>query len=322
MGLLKFDRRLKMKKLLLIALVIASLFLPGCKNEKKLKIGVCMALFDDAWLTYVREEIIKWGNAHPDVELTIVDSKNDPAIQTGQVENFLAKKVNALVVMPPDASAVEPITRMATSAKVPLVYLNRQVENLPPGVIYVGSRSIDAGIYEMTELGRLMGGKGNIVIMLGELAHEASRNRAAGIKQVIAEKYPDIKILAEQAGNWKRDEGKTLMENWLASGMKIDGVASCNDEMALGAILAIKAAGKLGQIKVCGVDGTDDALSAMDRGELDCTVFQDPKGQAEEGMNAAYLMALGKPNPKVKDSIIWVPYQPVTKENYKSFIRR
>lgn len=311
-----------MKRIFLIALaaLIACTF--SCEREKKIRIGVGMALFDDAWLTYVREDIVKWGQAHPDVELTIVDAKNDPAIQTGQVENFLAQQMDAIVVMPPDASAVEPITRMATEAKVPLVYLNRQVEDLPPGVVYVGSRSIDAGIFEMTELGRLMGSQGNIVIMLGELAHEASRNRTAGIKQVIAEKYPDIKILAEQTANWKRDEGKTLMENWLASGMPINGVASTNDEMALGALLAIKAAGKLGQIRVCGVDGSDDALASMDRGELDCTVFQDPRGQAEEGMNAAYLMALGKPNPKVKDSIIWVPYQPVTKSNYKSFMNK
>ena len=311
-----------MKRFLLITLMAIIAFSGAAAPSKKIRIGVAMALFDDAWLTYVREDIEKWGAARKDVELTIVDAKNDPAIQTGQVENFLAQKMDAIVVMPPDASAVEPITKMVSAAKVPLVYLNRQVENLPNGVVYVGSRSIDAGIFEMTELGRLMGGKGNIVIMLGELAHEASRNRTAGIKQVIKEKYPAIKILDEQAGEWKRDEGKTLMENWLASGKKIDGVASTNDEMALGALLAIKAAGKLGKIKVCGVDGSDDALASMDKGELDCTVFQDPKAQAEEGMDAAYLMALGKPNPKVKDHIVWVPYQLVTRANYKSFVKR
>lgn len=311
-----------MKRVLLIALLAALALAGACQREKKIRIGVAMALFDDAWLTYVREEIVRWGAAHPDVELTIVDAKNDPAVQTGQVENFLAQGMKAIVVMPPDASAVGPITKMTTAAKVPLVYLNRQVENLPPGVNYVGSRSIDAGIFEMTELGRLMGGKGNIVIMLGELAHEASRNRTAGIKQVIAEKYPDIKVLAEQSANWKRDQGRTLMENWLASGMPINGVAATNDEMALGALLAIKAAGKLGEIKVCGVDGSDDALAAMDQGELDCTVFQDPKGQAEEGMNAAYFMATGKPNPKLEHNIVWVPYQLVTRQNFKSFMKQ
>jgi inositol transport system substrate-binding protein len=312
-----------MKRFLLIVLMVLIAITGATAQAKKFKIGVSMALFDDAWLTYVREDIIKWGAAHKDVEVTIVDAKNDPANQTGQVENFLAQKMDALVIMPPDASAVEPITKMVTAAKIPLVYLNRQVDNLPAGVVYVGSRSIDSGIFEMTELGRIMGGKGNIVIMMGELAHEAARNRTAGFKQVIKEKYPNIKILAEQTGNWKRDEGKTLMENWLASGMPIDGVASNNDEMALGALLAIKAAGKLGKIKVGGVDGSDDALASMDKGELDCTVFQDPKGQADEGMNAAYLMAQGKPNPKVdKDHIVWVPYQLVTKANYKSFMKK
>jgi len=311
-----------MKRFLLIALMVMSAFPGTTAQAKKLRIGVSMALFDDAWLTYVREDIVKWGAAHKDVELTIVDAKNDPAVQTGQAENFLAQRMDALVIMPADPYAIDPITKMVTKAKVPLVYLNRQIDNLPPGVIYVGSRSIDAGIFEMTELGRLMGGKGNIVIMMGELSHEAARNRTAGYKQVLKEKYPNIKIIAEQTANFKRDEGKTRMENWLASGMKIDGVASNNDEMALGALMAIKAAGKLGKIKVCGVDGSDDALASMDKGELDCTVFQDPKGQAEEGMNAAYLMALGKPNPKVKDGIIWIPYQPVTKANYKSFMKK
>jgi inositol transport system substrate-binding protein len=316
-------RSSNMKRVLLIVLMVMIVFSGACKQEKKIRIGVSMAIFDDAWLTYVREDIGKWGAAHKDVDIRIVDAKNDPAVQTGQVENFLAQKMDALVVMPPDASAVGPITKMVTAAKVPLVYLNRQVDNLPDGVVYVGSRSIDAGVFEMTELGRLMGGKGNIVVMMGELSHEAARNRTAGFKQVIKEKYPNIKILAEQTGNWKRDLGKTLMENWLASGMPIDGVASNNDEMALGALLAIKAAGKLGKIKVGGVDGSDDALASMAKGELDCTVFQDPKGQAEEGMNAAYLMALGRPNPKVdKNHIVWVPYQPVTKENYKSFMKR
>jgi inositol transport system substrate-binding protein len=80
------------------------------------------------------------------------------------------------------------------------------------------------------------------------------------------------------------------MENWLASGQEIDGVASNNDEMALGALQAIKAAGKLGKIPVGGTDASHDALESMDKGELNNTVFQDPVGQGEEGVNAAYLM--------------------------------
>ena len=173
----------------------------------------------------------------------------------------------------------------------------------------------------MEELGKAMGGKGNVVILMGELSNEAAIGRTDGIKQVVKEKYPNIKIIREETGNWQRVQGKTIMENWLASGQEINGVASNNDEMALGALQAIKAAGKLGKIPVGGTDGSHDALESMDKGELNNTVFQDPVGQGVEAVNAAYLLAKKQPNPKAVDDIIWIPYQPVTKENYKSFMK-
>ena len=87
------------------------------------------------------------------------------------------------------------------------------------------------------------------------------------------------------------------------------------------ALQAIKAAGKLGKIPVGGTDGGRDALESMAKGELNNTVFQDPVGQGDEAVDAAYLMVKKQPNPKVVDGIIWIPYQPVTKENYKSFMK-
>src|SRR5215471_4490490 len=126
---------------------------------------------------------------------------------------------------------------------------------------------------------------------------------------------------ANKTANWTREQAKTVMENWLASGQEIDGVGSNNDEMALGALQAIKAAGKLGKIPVGGTDASRDALESMGRGELNNTVFQDPVAQGEESVNAAYLLAKKQPNPKVVDDRIWIPYQKVTKENFKSFLK-
>jgi inositol transport system substrate-binding protein len=288
---------------------------------EKVKIGVAMALFDDVWLTLVRDSMTKWAKAHPDVELTIVDGNNDSAKQTGQVENFLAQGMNAIVILPVDTAATGPMTKAVVKSGKPLVYVNRKPSNLPKSVVYCGSNSIEAGIMNMEELGKAMGGKGNLAILMGELSNEAAIGRTDGIKKVVKEKFPDIKVVREQTGNWKRDQGKTIMENWLASGQEIDGVASNNDEMALGALQAIKAAGKLGKIPVGGTDGSHDALESMQKGELNNTVFQDPVGQGEEAVNAAYLMVKKEPNPKVVDGNIWIPYQRVTKENYKSFMK-
>ena len=295
--------------------------IPALAAESKVKIGVSMALFDDVWLTLVRNAITKWGSEHPDVDLTIVDANNDSAKQTGQVENFLAQGMDAIVILPVDTAATGPMTKAVVKAGKPLVYVNRLPSNLPKSVMYCGSNSIDAGIMNMEELGKAMGGKGNVVILMGELSNEAAIGRTDGIKKVVKEKFPDIKIVREQSGNWKREQGKTIMENWLASGQQIDGVASNNDEMALGALQAIKAAGKLDKIHVGGTDASHDALESMDKGELNDTVFQDPVAQGEESVNAAYLLAKKQNNPKVVDGKIWIPYQRVTKENYKSFLK-
>jgi inositol transport system substrate-binding protein len=314
---------MKLAKIFVPAIAIMAMAMgsiPAMAAEK-VKIGVAMALFDDVWLTYVRDAITKWAKSHPDVELTIVDAANDSAKQTGQIENFLAQGMDAIVILPVDTAATGPMTKAVVKAGKPLVYVNRLPANLPKSVVYCGSNSIEAGIMNMEELGKAMGGKGNVVILMGELSNEAAIGRTDGIKKTAKEKFPDIKIVREQTGNWKREQGKTIMENWLASGQEIDGVASNNDEMALGALQAIKAAGKLGKIPVGGTDGSHDALESMAKGELNNTVFQDPVGQGEEAVNAAYLLAKKEPNPKVANGIIWIPYQKITKENYKSFMK-
>ena len=315
---------MKLAKIFIPALAVMAMTvgsMPAQAQAKKVKIGVAMALFDDVWLTYVRDAITKWGTQHQDVELTIVDGNNDTNKQVGQVENFLASKMDGVVILPVDTAATGPMTKECVAAGVPLVYINRKPENLPKGVLYCGSRSIDAGVMNMEELGVAMGGKGNLVILMGELSNEAAIGRTEGIKKVCKEKFPGIKIIREQTGNWKREQGKTIMENWLASGDVINGVASNNDEMALGALMAIKDAGKLGKIPVGGTDGSGDALASMGKGELNNTVFQDPVGQGYEAVNAAYMMIKKQANPKVQNDIIWIPYQKITKANYKTFIK-
>jgi inositol transport system substrate-binding protein len=262
-----------------------------------------------------------WGKKHPDVDLTIVDANNDTAKQVGQVENFLAQGVDAVVVLPVDTAATGPMTKSVVAAGKPLVYVNRLPANLPKTVVYVGSDSIQAGIMNMEELGKAMGGKGNLAILMGELDNEAAIGRTEGIKKIVKEKFPGIKIVREETGNWKREQGKTIMENWLASGQEIDCVASNNDEMALGALQAIKAAGKLGKIPVGGTDGSHDALESMEHGELNNTVFQNPVGQGEQAVSAAYLLVKKEPNPKVVDGKIWIPYERVTKDNFKQYMK-
>lgn len=282
---------------------------------EKIRIGVSM-LFDDLWLTTLRDAMTAYAATQPGVELIMVDSKEDVATQLAQVENFVAQKVDAIVLIPANTDAADPMTKAAQDAGIPLVYVNRIPSNLPAGVAYVGSDSIQAGIMQAEWLADKLGGKGNVVIMNGNLAQEAAQKRTEGEKQVFA-KFPDIKIIREDTGNWHRDEGLALMENWLASGDQIDAVASNNDEMAIGALQAIEAAGKLGQILVGGVDASPDALQEMDKGRMNVTVFQNAAGQGEGGIKVAIALAKGE---KV-DQITWIPFELVTPDNYKNYMK-
>ena len=284
-------------------------------SDEQITIGVTM-LFDDLWLTTLRDAMTEYAATQPNVELVMVDSKEDVATQLAQIENFVTQQVDAIVVIAANTDAADPMTKAAQEAGIPLVYVNRLPSNLPEGISYVGSDSIEAGIMQAEWIAEQLGGQGNVVIMNGNLAQEAAQKRTEGEKQVFA-KYPDITVIREDTGNWSRDQGLALMENWLASGDQIDAVASNNDEMAIGAIQAIEAAGKLGEIIVGGVDASPDALQEMDKGRLNVTVFQNAKGQGEGGIKVAIALARGEQ----VEQFTWIPFELVTPENYKNYMQ-
>jgi inositol transport system substrate-binding protein len=282
---------------------------------KTLKIGITFPILDQ-FLQKVADGMTAEAKAKGvDINIVAADEKTDT--QLGQVENFVSQKVDGIIVIPVDTDAAGPMTEAAQNANIPLVYVNRRPSDLPETVPYVGSDSLVSGTLQMTELAKLAGGKGNVVILQGDPSNEAAQLRTKGCTDVVA-KNPGMKVIKTQAGNWYRDKGQSIMENWLQSGDPIDVVCANNDEMALGAINAIKAANKkLGQggILVGGVDATSDALAAMKAGDLAVTVFQDAKGQGAGGVDAVIKLANGE---KV-DSYVDIPYQLVTPDNMAKF---
>ena len=307
-----------MKKLLATAAVLLMMAAPG--HAKPLVIGVSMALFDDNFLTSVRQAMADYAKTVPDVEVQFQDAQADNGRQISQVQNFMSQKVDAIVVNVVDTAATRNITKAVTDAGIPLVYVNRRpdAKTLPPKVSVVASDDLVAGRLEMTELARRMGGKGNVVIMLGDLANNSTQGRTAGNKEVLA-KNPDIKVVEEQTANFERTKAIDLMNNWLSKGTAINGVVANNDEMAIGAIIALRQAGRSPKdVFVGGVDATADALAEMGKGGLAVTVFQDAKGQGRKGIENAVKLARGE---KV-EQLDFVPYELVTPENYKTFLNR
>ena len=250
-------------------------------------------------------------------ELTVVAADNKVDTQLSQVENFISQKVDAILVVAVDTSAAGPMTDAAKAAGIPIVYVNRNPSQA--GVPYVGSQSLVSGTLEMEQLAKLAGGKGNVVIMEGEVTNEAALDRTKGCNDVVA-KNPGMKVVKTGTADWDRAKGQALMENWLQSGVKFDVVCANNDEMALGAILALKAAGKkvgAGGILVGGVDANQDALVSLKAGELATTVFQDAPGQGGGGVKAAIDLI----NKKTVADYVDVPYQLVTLDNIGDFLK-
>ena len=307
-----------MKHRLRFASLALSMMLASGAAMADVKIGVSMSQFDDTYLTYLRESMNERAKSNPEgVQLQFEDARADVVKQLSQVENFISQKVDAIVVNPVDTAATRKITEAAVKAGIPLVYVNRRPddEKLPPGVATVASKDIEAGQMQMEYLAKKMGGKGDIVILLGDLANNATTNRTKGVKEELT-KYPDIKVDQEQTGIWLRDKGMTLTNDWLTQGRKFDAVVSNNDEMAIGAAMALKQAGiEPGTVLIAGVDGTPDGVRAVEKGELVLTVFQDAKGQAYGSVDTALKMIKKEP----VEQAVWVPFQLITKDNAKDF---
>jgi inositol transport system substrate-binding protein len=249
------------------------------------------------------------------VTVDIKDAKDDTAAQLSQVENMISQKVAAIIVVPVDTSAAQPMADAAKKANIPLVFVNRNPAI--KGVPYVGSDSLYAGTVEMTELAKLAGGKGNVLILQGQVTNEAAVQRTQGCNDVVA-KNPGMKVTATLAGDWDRAKGQSITENWIQSGALKAGDVICanNDEMALGAINALKAGKLLDKVFVGGVDATSEALAAMQAGDLEVTVFQDAKGQGKGGVDAAVDLIAGK----TVEDFVDIPYVLVTPANIKDYL--
>ncbi|MFO1073213.1 MAG: sugar ABC transporter substrate-binding protein [Geminicoccaceae bacterium] len=311
-----------MKRNLLAACAMALCLAAPALAEAATNIGVSMAQFDDNFLTVLRNGMQDYAKKSGDVSLQVEDAQNDVGKQLNQIQNFVAQGVDAIIVNPVDTDATPAMTQLATAANIPLVYVNRMPadKKLPDKVAFVGSDEKQSGTLEMTEVCKVLGGKGKILVLMGELSNQAARQRTQDVHDVIA--TPDcsgIAIIEQQTGNWKRTEGTDLMTNWISAGHKFDAVVSNNDEMAIGAIQALKAAGfDMKTVVVAGVDATQDALAAMKAGDLDVTVFQDAAGQGKGAVDAAVKLAKGQ---KV-ESFVWVPFELVTPANLNTYLSK
>ncbi|MFV2001380.1 MAG: substrate-binding domain-containing protein [Paracoccaceae bacterium] len=310
-----------MKKIL-IAVGVSALMSTSAMAQN---VGVSMAIFDDNFLTVLRNGMVDLADGMDGVDIQVEDAQNDVAKQLDQINNFIASGVDAIIVNPVDTSATVAMTAAAASAGVPLVYVNRQpinMDTLPDNQAYVASNEIESGTLGACEICKILraqgkGGGARAYVLMGELSNQAAVQRTKDVEDILAiDMCNFIEVIDQQTANWSREQAQNLMTNWLSSGEPFDAVFANNDEMAIGAIQAMKAAGlDMDVIVVGGVDATQDALVAMQAGDLDVTVFQNAAGQGAGALNAAIALANGED----VEQKVFIPFELVTPANIADY---
>jgi len=312
-----------------ITLVAVSGFAAGQGEaaKKQYKVGAAVyglkAEYMRLWTTALER--------HPDVvsglvKITVFDGNYDASVQQGQFENMVTQGYDAILFVPIDIEAGAAAVETAAKAGIPVIGSNTRV-NSTKLTSYIGSDDVLSGGMEAEAVAKAIGGKGNVVIIEGPIGQSAQIERRKGNLETL-KKYPDIKILEMKTANWSRAEALSLMENWLnAYPGQIDGIIGQNDEMALGAIQAVKQAGlNVKDFPTAGIDGVTDAMLAVKSNEM-VSILQDATGQAQGALDLALRKVIGesyKPKADAWKGMEWgsslkaaynVPWVPITLEN-------
>ncbi|HEY9560446.1 MAG TPA: sugar ABC transporter substrate-binding protein [Anseongella sp.] len=303
-----------------IAAVLATGLLAGCQggggDDGKPVIGVSMLSLQSEFIVKVKDAM-EGAAGEQGVRLIVNDAQRAAVHQVQQVESFIAQGVDAIILNPCEMEASSPAVEKAREAGIPIINVNSETSAEPDG--FVGSRDEESAEIALEHIAGLLNGKGNLVVMHGYMGQAAQLKRAAATKTVL-DKYPDIRILAEQTAEWDRAKAMSLMENWIQSyGDKINAVFAQNDEMGMGALQALEQAGLKDKVIVVSIDAIDDALKAVKDGRLDATVYQDADAQGQQAVQMA-LDFIHHPD-SVQERAIFIPFQLVTQENVDKFIR-
>lgn len=226
-------------------------------------------------------------------DLLVLDSQNDPAKELANVEDLSVRGVKVLLINPTDSDAVGNAIALANKAKIPVLTLDRGA-NKGTVVSHIASDNVAGGKLAGDFIASKLGKGAKLIQLEGIAGTSAARDRGAGFKQ--AADANGFKVLASQPADFDRTKGLNVMENLLSGHGDVQAVFAQNDEMALGAVRALQAAGK-DKVMVVGFDGTDDGVKAVQKGKMAATVAQQPALIGEKGVETAEMVLKGKSGP-------------------------
>ena len=232
------------------------------------------------------------------------------------IENLIQRKVNAICVTPSGSRELVPVILKANKAGIPILTMDTRVDSATlvnaggEVVTYIGSDNFEGGRIAGKYLSEKLNGKGNVAILEGIPGHETGDARLRGFHKAISD-YPGIIVVASQTANWERDQGFNVFQNIIQSHAEVEALFACSDLMALGAIEAISAADKTGEILVVGFDAINDGRDAIREGKMASSVAQHPYDMGRLAVQNAHKVLNGESVP------VYLPVEIglVTKEN-------
>ena len=295
------------------------------------KVGVCIYKFDDAFMTTYRNKLqeILEGKGY---EVTIVDGNNDQAKQNEQINTFITQGVDALIINPVMTSAADQIISTVKDADVPTVLINREPTadqmSAYDKLVYVGCDAAQSGTFQGelildTENGGDINGDGKVsyIMIQGDPENIDAQLRTEYSVKALTDAGVEVEELDLQRGDWDRNKGQEIAQNDLAKyGDQIEVVFCNNDDMAIGALQAIQAAGRTvnKDIYLVGVDALDAALNEVANGNMTGTVLNDASSQASKAVECMEELLGGKTYAAGEQSV-YVDYVKVTPDNVKDF---
>lgn len=302
--------KMKLMASLLTMIFVASVFFTGCAPTETAEptgaetssetssettdgyvIGLSMNTQTNPFFVDVKDGVQKAAD-EKGIQLYITDAQDDPTIQMKDIENLITKNPDAIIIDTCDSDAIVAAVEACNEAGIPVFTMDRQ-SNGGEVIAHIGYDAIKSGRIAGQFLVDALGAKGKIVELQGIMGTNVAQNRSAGFNEIISGN-PDMEIVATQVADFDRAKAMSVMENILQANKQIDGLYAANDEMLLGALEAIEAAGRLDEITMIGCDAIDDTLEVIKSGKVEATIAEPPFFLGKAILNTAYDYLEGK----------------------------
>jgi ribose transport system substrate-binding protein len=292
------------RKVLLV--LLAAMFLPHFAHAAPLKIGMSVPGLQFPFFVIMKDDAEK-AAAKLGGTIVFADAQNDSSKQASDIENSVAQKVDAILVSPMTVDSQVPAIEAAVKAGIPVATVDRK-SNSDMVLVHVGADNVQGGRAAAKYVIDKLGNKGTVIELEGTPGASAAIDRKKGFDEVITKS--GVKLLTSQTAEFNRAKGQNVMESLIQKYPSFDAVFGANDEMIIGAVEALSAAGIKNKVTI-GFDATPDAFQYMKEGKLGATIDQFPGKQAGEALK--YLVDYVKSKKKPAKQVYYINPEPVTK---------